>query len=123
MKQELVCFLCPNSCELTVEETEIGLVVGGSHCPRGEVFAKQEFIDPQRILTSSVRIRGAELPLLSVCSDCPVKKRELVPLMEQLRGVECTAPVQSGDVILSNAGEIGVNIIATRTLVAKKQKN
>ncbi|MCI2056199.1 MAG: DUF1667 domain-containing protein [Oscillibacter sp.] len=119
MKQNLVCFLCPNSCELTVEETESGLAVRGNRCPRGEAFAKQELLDPQRTLTSSVRIHGAEFPLLSVRSDRPVKKRELLPLMQQLRSVECTAPIKQGDIILSGVGETAVNIIATRTMAAK----
>lgn len=122
MKQTLVCFLCPNSCELTAEETESGLTVSGNRCPRGEAFAKQELLDPQRTLTSSVRIRGAELPLLSVRSDRPVKKAELLPLMEKLQTVECAAPVHLGDVILSDVGETGASIIATRTLLEQPHK-
>lgn len=121
MKQELVCFLCPNSCELTVDDAG-GLTVTGNRCPRGEQFARQELLDPQRTLTSSVRIQGAALPLLSVRSDRPVKKRELFHLMELLRDVDCAAPVRQGDVILSDAGESGANIIATRTMPVKTQK-
>ena len=122
MRQELVCFLCPNSCELAVDMQDGTVTVSGNRCPRGEQFARQELLDPQRTLTSSVRIQGAALPLLSVRSDQPVKKTELVPLMEKLRTIEWAAPVHLGDVILSNVGNTGANIVATRTLLEQPQK-
>ena len=65
--KQLNCINCPLGCLLTVtlEDGKITSVTGNT-CPRGEKYAHQELTDPQRMLTSTVRIEGGELPLLPV---------------------------------------------------------
>lgn len=114
MKQ-LICIVCPRGCRLNVDE-ENGYAVTGNGCPRGAVYGKKELAHPTRVVTSTVRIRGA------LCRRCPVKTdgdipKELVPrAMELLNGVELSAPVRRGDVVLSDILGTGVNFIVTRDL-------
>ena len=67
--KQLNCINCPLGCLLTVtlEDGKITKVTGNT-CPRGEKYAHQELTDPQRMLISTVRIEGGELPLLPVVS-------------------------------------------------------
>jgi CxxC motif-containing protein len=114
MNTTMVCFICPKSCRLTVTQDTNTIVVENNRCPRGILFARKEVTDPERILTSTIRVTNGVLPLVSVRSDAPVKKGELKNLMKQLDSVTVEAPVTSGQVVFPSVGENHVTIIATR---------
>jgi CxxC motif-containing protein len=116
--KNLVCFICPNSCRLTLIESNGKLQVRHNGCPRGIEFAQKEIYDPERTLTSTVKVLGGVLPLVSVRSDIPVKKDELIGIVKQLDGIVIPAPVTSGQVVLKNAGKNKATIIATRSIAA-----
>jgi CxxC motif-containing protein len=115
----MVCSICPNSCLLTIISDNNDIKVENNRCPRGVEFARKELTDPERILTSTVRIQNGILPLVSVRSDAPVKKAELKNLIKQLDVITVSAPIVSGQVLLSSVGKNQVNIIATRTIESK----
>ena len=50
--------------------------VTGAGCPRGEAYFIQEITDPRRTLTSSVLVKGGELPL---CSGDPENESRSAP--------------------------------------------
>jgi len=70
----MVCLVCPKSCLLSVTGNPENISVGNNNCDRGLEFAKKELTDPERILTSSIRVYLGVLPLVSVRSDKLVKK-------------------------------------------------
>jgi CxxC motif-containing protein len=119
MTRNMVCFICPNSCLLSVREDGDGIRVENNRCPRGTEFAEKELRDPERTLTTTIRINNGTVPLASVRSAAPVKKKELKSLVKYFDGVTIDAPVSGGQVLFSAVGENGVNIIATRP-VGKK---
>lgn len=115
--KELVCTVCPNSCNLIVELDSEGQAakVSGNRCPRGEVFAKQEVVCPMRVLTSTVLIRqedGTET-LLPVRSSDSFALEKHVQAMELLRHMTVKAPVKMNDVIIRGLLGTDVNIIAS----------
>jgi CxxC motif-containing protein len=116
MKKTIVCFICPNSCALSVTEDGGGIQVENNRCGRGVEFAAKELRDPERTLTSAVRISGGVIPLISVRSDGFVKKAELKNLVKELDGMTVQAPVQRGQVLCPAMGANKVNIIATKTV-------
>ncbi|MCI9309348.1 MAG: DUF1667 domain-containing protein, partial [Oscillospiraceae bacterium] len=75
MEKELICINCPMGCRLTaVVEGDRVISVSGNVCPRGDSFARQEAVDPLRVLTSLMRIEGREKPF-SVKTSGPIPKR------------------------------------------------
>ncbi|MDR1596386.1 MAG: DUF1667 domain-containing protein [Treponema sp.] len=117
----LVCLVCPNSCLLEVERECGALRVANNGCSRGVEFAVKELNDPERTLTSTVKVLNGEFPLVSVRSDAPVKKEELISLIQQLDTLSIEAPINSGQALVSGLGVNKVTILATRR-VAKITK-
>ena len=117
VKQKLVCISCPVGCELEVE-VEAGRVisVAGNRCPRGEAYAREEVTDPKRVLPTSVKVMGGELPLVSVRTDRPIPKRLIPRAMEVIRGLAVPAPVGLGQVLVRDLVGTGANLIATRAV-------
>jgi CxxC motif-containing protein len=101
---------------MTVIEDNGEIKVENNRCKQGAGFALKEIADPERTLTTTVRVQNGMLPLVSVRGDRPVKKDELKNLVRYIDMVKITAPVTSGQVILSDAGKNRVNIIATRNI-------
>jgi len=87
-----------------------------NNCDKGLEFAKKELADPERILTSTMKVNSGELPMVSVRSDKPVKKNELKSLIRYLDKITVSAPVLNGQAVVSALGENKVNIIATRNI-------
>jgi CxxC motif-containing protein len=110
---ELTCIICPASCTLkvTVEGNKI-VKVEGNLCPRGAEFAKDEISNPARYVMSVVKVKGGDLPTVSVITGKPVPKNCIWQVMEALAKVDVEAPVEIGDVVLRDI--CGTDIIATR---------
>ena len=113
----LICIGCPLGCPLTVEmEGNEVKSVAGNTCPRGDAYAKKELTNPTRIVTSTVRVSGGKLPMVSVKTESDIPKGKIFDCVKALKEVEVTAPVKIGDVIVENVAGTGVNIIATKNV-------
>ncbi|MFI3284893.1 MAG: DUF1667 domain-containing protein [Erysipelotrichaceae bacterium] len=117
MKTNLTCIVCPMSCELTVENIKGEMKVVGNRCPRGENYAKQELINPQRTLTSTVKITGSIYPRLAVITSKPIPKDKMLEVMKLINGISVEAPIKVNDVIIENVCNLDVDILASRTMV------
>jgi CxxC motif-containing protein len=113
-EKQIICIICPLGCTIRVkgERGEIKSIEGFS-CPRGEVYGRDEFISPKRILTSSVRIEGSETPLVPVRSNVSIPKEKLFPCMDLIKQKVCGVPVRQGDVLIPNILNTGADIIAS----------
>lgn len=117
MKQELICITCPIGCHLTVDiENDEILSVTGNTCPRGVVYAQNECLHPVRVLTSTVVIHHALYPRLPVVTSQPIPKEMLFDVMNEINKVSVEAPVMTNEVILKNVCNLGVDIIASRSM-------
>ena len=113
--ERLKCVRCPLGCILKVRVTEKGIEVEGNRCPRGEEFALQEMENPMRILTTSVKVSGGVLPLVSVRTSGAVPRDRIKDLMDHIRSLEVKAPIKIGDVLEENILGLGVDLVATRS--------
>lgn len=86
--------------------------VDGAGCPKGVEYAKQEFSDPRRMVFTVVRVRNGEFPTVSVKTSKPVPKSKVFNLMRMLASIELEAPVEIGQVVVSDA--YGAEVVATR---------
>lgn len=114
-----LCIGCPLGCPLEVvdsgDPSDI-VEIRGNACKRGEVFARQEHVDPRRMVTTTVRITGGLWAKLPVKTRDNVPKDKIFPVCEALHALTLTAPVSMGDVILENVAGTGVDVIATRDM-------
>ncbi len=119
---DMTCVVCPIGCHLkvTVDENGKFVSVTGNRCPRGEAYAKEEITDPKRVLPTSVKVIGGELPLVSVRTERAIPKRLIFDAMNVIKSIQVNAPVRRGQVIVKNILDTDVNLIATRTV--KKSK-
>lgn len=111
---KLTCVECPMGCEIEVELQGGKVVsVAGNTCPRGKAYAENEVVCPRRVLTSSVRSTCGKM--VSVKTDAPVKKAEVVELMKKVNSITVCAPVKIGQIICENICE-NINLVATSVL-------
>ena len=115
--RDLICIGCPMGCMMTVsmENGEV-ISVGGNTCKRGDAYARKEVTNPTRIVTSSVKVTGGVLPVVSVKTKEDIPKGKIKDCMKALRDVTVKAPVHIGDVLLADVAGTGVDIIATKEM-------
>lgn len=116
--RNFTCIGCPMGCplRLTHEGSEI-LEIEGASCNRGAKYARQEFTDPRRNLSTTVAIEGARWKRLPVKVTRPIAKGRVLEAARAIHRVRAQAPVRRGDVLLDRLlGEEGVQVVATRSV-------
>ena len=119
-KMELTCIGCPMGCPLTVtmENGEVTSVTGNT-CPRGAAYARKEVTAPTRIVTSTVRVTGGTLAMVSCKTRSDIPKGKIFDVVRALKDVEVPAPVTIGQVLAENVAGTGVDIIATKNIARR----
>jgi CxxC motif-containing protein len=119
MKQHAIsCILCPVSCEAHVEVDEAGTIsMSNLECHRGECYVEQELRAPLRDVFTTISITGATIARLPVRTSHPVPKHKVMNCMRALTMLQVKAPVLIGTVIVHNLLDLGIDVIATRTLL------
>lgn len=114
MEKELVCINCPMGCRLTVQVKGNEVIsVAGNACPRGEAYARQEAVEPLRVLTCLMRINGRDRPF-SVKTSAPIPKRLLFDCVHEIYAHKASLPIHVGDVIIPNVCDTGCNVVSTQ---------
>lgn len=117
MNKDLVCIGCPIGCPLKVEyNQEKMLSVQGNKCKIGLEYAEKECFNPERILTTTVRVKKGNLPLVSVRTNKPISKKLIFDVMNLLAKVEVEAPIKIGEIIIENLFNTNTNIVATKNI-------
>lgn len=114
--KELICIVCPKGCHLKVEESQ--MIVTGYSCLRGKEYAINELTNPQRMVTSTVKLISNDLKRLPVVTNKPIPKDKIFEVMNEINKVTVKAPIKIGDIIIENILGLNVNIIASRTIEA-----
>lgn len=113
-RKEFVCIRCPLGCNITAEMEGTNIInITGNTCPRGADYVTKELTDPRRIVTSLVRVKGGELPVVSVKTAADIPKDKIADCIRALKEIELTAPVHMGDVVVENVCGTGVKIVTT----------
>lgn len=104
----VVCTYCPKGCEI---KTQNGLFEGYG-CKRGIQFANQELVDPHRMFTGTVKIKGAKGRLLPVRSNKLVPLSEMKNIAEKIKNIEVQSPVKASNAIVCDIAGEGLHIVA-----------
>lgn len=116
-KRNLICIGCPMGCPLvvTLDHGEV-VSVEGNTCKRGAVYGKKEVTNPTRIVTSTVRVTGGSIPMVSVKTREDIPKEKIFDCVKALKEIEVAAPVNIGDVVLRDVAGTGVDVVATKNV-------
>lgn len=110
----ITCTTCPVGCVVAVDGDGTSVAsMEGAACKRGEKYATAEYTHPERILTSLVKVEGADVPLVPIRSRRPVPKDMLFKCMDVIRTVSLRTPVKAGDVVVADICGTGVDMVAT----------
>ncbi len=114
-EQTITCTVCPKGCRVTVTYDDNGEVkkITGNSCSRGEKYARNELVDPKRVLTSTVRVVGGVKPVVSVKTDAPVSLKKMMECMTAINTLRPNAPVKMGEVLMQNIAGTSANVVAT----------
>ena len=116
-KVNLVCIGCPLGCPLTADmEGKEVVSVSGHTCRNGEKYARKELTNPTRIVTSTVRVVGGTLGMVSVKTASDIPKGKIFDCVKALQAIDIPAPVTIGQVIIEDVAGTGVSIIATKNV-------
>ena len=111
------CIKCPLGCQVELtEENGTVIKVEGHTCKQGEQYAIDEFENPVRTVTTTVRVKEGILPVLPVRSENPLPKHLIKECVRILSTAEVEAPVMCGDIVYKNILDTGVDIIASRDM-------
>ena len=113
-KREMICICCPLGCRLSAVTEEDKISVTGNSCPRGKTYAVTELTDPRRIVTSTVRVRNFDTPVVPVKTKEGVPKDKMKECVRELAAIELLTPVHAGDVVKENIAGTGIAVVATR---------
>ena len=110
-----ICIRCPRGCEIVTTLDGYGNIthIEGNFCRLGKEYVQGEMTDPRRIVTSTVRVKNGEKPLVPVWTEKPIPKAKVLELSEALRNIVVDAPVKIGQVVMENALGLGINVITS----------
>lgn len=115
MTRTITCIECPIGCRISVDiENCKAVKISGNKCPKGEIYSIYEVENPSRILTAAVLTKNLQLKMVPVRTDAPIPKAKIFEAMDEIRKIVVAKPVSTGDIIIKNFLNLGVNLIATR---------
>jgi len=116
-EEEITCIVCPIGCKILLKKSENKIkILKGYKCKRGIEYAKNEALNPHRMLTTSVKVKNGDWPLVSVKSSKPIPKEKIFVVLNQVKKKYVNAPINLGDIIIKNISQTGINIVATKTI-------
>ena len=122
---EIICVVCPKGCRLKVEknseekntqENNVDYNVTGNKCRRGIQYGINEMTAPKRVITSTVKITGGIHKRLPVMTNGAIPKELNFKCMDVINSIEVISPIKSGDIIVSNILDTGIDLVATRNM-------
>jgi len=116
--REIICTTCPKGCRAKVWKEKGVIKIEGKLCKKGKAYIQQEFLEPKRLLTSTVVVENSEVKRLPVRTAEAIPKKDLFRSMDHLAKIKVKPPIMEGDVIISNISDTGVNVIASDDLLA-----
>lgn len=115
-KREITCIVCPVGCVMAATKDGEDIHVEGNGCKRGHTYAVDELTNPKRMVTSSVVVKGGDMPLVSVKTSQPIPKGKIEQILSEIKDIELNAPVKIGTAVIKNVAGTGADIVATRNV-------
>ena len=116
--KQYTCIGCPIGCPLQLQHNGDEIMeISGNECDRGAKYARQEFTDPRRDLSTTVVITGAGWQRLPVKVTGAIGKDRVLEAAREIHQLRVKAPVKLGQVLIKDFfGEKGIDVVACRTM-------
>ncbi len=116
-EKEITCIVCPIGCKILVKvDGDQIRNIDRNKCKRGIDYVQNEALNPRRMLTTSVLVNGGKWPLVSVKSSQPIPKEKVFRVLKEMKKTKIKAPIKSGQKILKNVANTGIDLLATKTV-------
>jgi CxxC motif-containing protein len=92
----------------------------GNKCPRGESYAKAYDPNSLEIKTFQILLENGYTQHLTVATDQPVTSALVERIDHALRTARITAPVERGEIVLTNIAGTGINLLSSRKMPARR---
>ncbi len=113
------CIVCPTGCQIQAIPKGSEIVFEGYTCNRGLEYVQQEYFEPKRILTTTIRVENGFLPLIPVRTDKPILKDKIRDALNEIAKSVVKAPIKMGEILIDNIFGLESNVIASRDLAEK----
>jgi len=111
------CIVCPTGCAIqAIDDGKGNVTFEGHTCKRGLEYAEQEYYEPKRILTTTIRVENGFLPLIPVRTDTPILKDKLKDVLKEIAKIKVQPPIKMGDKLIENVLDLDANVVASRDL-------
>ncbi len=110
----ITCIKCPSGCQIFVRGSSLqpeSLIIEGQKCERGTVYARNEILNPRRLLTTVIRLTDRHQPL-PVRTLEPIPKSKYFEALIAVHNLKLSGPVKAGDILLSNLLSMGIALVA-----------
>jgi CxxC motif-containing protein len=116
--KQYTCIGCPIGCPLQLQHEGKDITeISGYECDRGAKYAKQEFTDPRRDMSTTVEIIGARWKRLPVKVTGPVEKDRVMEAARKIHELRVRAPVKLGQVLIEDfLGQKAIHVVSCRTM-------
>lgn len=114
MVKELICISCPMGCHLKVDVDN--KTVTGNTCKRGEIYGLNEVTNPVRVVTSTIKVNGGELPVVPVKTAGAIPKKLNFECMKVINETTVNAPIKMGDILIKDVLGTGIDVVASRDI-------
>lgn len=115
-KIEIICIVCPMGCHMEIEKNKDEYTVTGNKCPRGKEYGVKELTNPTRVVTTTVKVKGGVLNRLPVKTKGSIPKGKIFECMKVIDDIEVQVPISTGDVVIKDILNTGVDLVATRNM-------
>ena len=84
IEKNIICVICPSSCKVCVKGDGQNVEsITGYNCERGREYAQQEYTDPKRTLTTTMKAEGYTCPVIAV------RSADAAGILVRLEGTPC----------------------------------
>jgi len=90
-----------------------GIMVDGNNCQKGYDFAEESADITTRVLTTTVRTKFPDIPVISVKSEQPLERKAIPDVMHAINAMVVEEELGCGDTLIEDAAGTGVRIIVT----------
>jgi CxxC motif-containing protein len=117
----ITCVLCPKSCTIEIMPAAKGFDISGHKCDRGKEYAVKELINPERILTTTVKTGFKDFPRLPVKTDKPVPLGKIFLFMEMINSIQVKKRLKPGDIVEKQLLGSDINLLATDDMIDNQE--
>ena len=111
-RKKVVCICCPLGCEVLAEKGENGYKIKNNGCSKGWDYAFSELANPVRHVTSTIALGNDPCKRFPVRTNLPIPKSKMFTVMREIKRLEVSNFVSTGQVLIKNVAGTNADIIA-----------